>query len=217
LDRELAELARHAHPGLVLLETGEGKLNVERRLEAWLARGHARAVLSVGFAGGLSSSLRPGDLVIAEEVRDASASPDAKLLTAARRVRNGQAWIHFGLAVTSDEILWQAESKRALASSFADHRIGFVDMESTAIAGVCGRRGVPFLVARSITDLLDEDLPLDFNRYRDRDGRVDQRRVVMAALLRPWSFKGLLELRNRSGLCALRTADFVQQLATLID
>ena len=89
-------------------------------------------------------------------------------------------------------------------------------MESTAIASVCARRGVPFLIARSITDLLNEDLPLDFNQCRDREGRVNSIKVMKAALLKPGSFSGLLELRKRSELCAERMAEFVRKLTPLI-
>lgn len=216
LSRELAELARESHPSLVLLETGEGIVNVERHLEAWLEQRRARVILSIGFAGALSSSLKAGDLMIADEVRDSSAPPDAKLLNAARRVGTGESWIHFGLALTSNEILWQAQSKRALAESLAADQIGAVDMESTAIARVCGRRGLPFLVARSITDLLDEDLPLDFNQFRNCDGRVDSRRVMKAAVVRPDALRGLWRLRKRSQLCAQRMGEFVRRLIPLI-
>lgn len=215
LSYELAKLNRAAHAGLALLETGEGIVNAERHLEAWLEQGAARAVLSIGFAGALSSSLEVGDLVIACDIRDSKEKPDANLLSAARQVQI-DAPVRFGVALTSHEILWQAESKRALASSLGANEIGFVDMESTAIAGVCARRGVPFLIIRSITDLLDEDLPLDFNQYRNPDGRVDPRKVVNAALLRPAAFKGLFELRKRSKLCASRMAEFVQRLVPLI-
>ncbi|PYT04259.1 MAG: hypothetical protein DMF60_15875 [Acidobacteria bacterium] len=216
LSRELAGLARKSHPSLALLETGEGIVNVERHLEAWLEQRKARAVLSIGFAGALSSALKAGDLVIADEVRGSSAVPDAKLLTAARRVGAGGSWIHFGVALTSNEILWNAQSKRALAHTLIVDEIGAVDMESTAIARVCGRRGLPFLVARSITDLLDEDLPLDFNRFRNGDGRVDSRRVTKAALVRPGALRGLWRLRKRSQLCAERMAEFVSSLVPLI-
>jgi len=216
LSRELAELAREPHPALALLETGEGIVNAERHLDAWLEKRRAHAVLSIGFAGALSSSLKAGDLVIADEVRDSSAAPDAKLLTAARRVRADGSWIHFGVALTSNEILWKAQSKRALAESLAVDEIGAVDMESTAIARVCGRRGLPFLVVRSITDLLDEDLPLDFNQFRNFDGRVDSKRVMKAALVRPGAFRGLWQLRKRSQLCAERMAEFVSRLVPLI-
>lgn len=217
LSRELAELGGESHPGLALLETGEGIVNAERHLESWLERGSARAVLSIGFAGALSPLLRAGDIVIANEVRDSSAHPDATLLSAAMRIQTDDPTIHFGVALTSHEILWEARSKRALATSLAEDETGFVDMESTAIARVCGRRGLAFLIARSITDLLDEDLPLDFNQFRTSDGRVDQMRVIKAALLRPSAFRGLLELRKRSKLCAERLARLVKRLVPLID
>jgi len=216
LSRELAELARESHPAVALLETGEGIVNVERNMEAWLEQRKARTVLSIGFAGALSSSLKAGDLVIANQVRGSSTAPDAKLLTSAMEVRVDGSWIHFGVALTSHEILWKAESKRGLAESLATGEIGAVDMESTAIASVCERRGLPFLVARSITDLLDEDLPLDFNQFRNCDGRVDSNRVMRAALIRPGALRGLWQLRKRSQLCAERLAEFVNRMAPLI-
>lgn len=217
LSRELAQLSRKSDPNLALLETGEGIVNAERHLEAWLLRRRASAILSIGFAGALSSSLSAGDLVIADEVRDSGAAPDAALLTAAWQVRDeNRPWIHLGVALTSNEILWKAESKRALAVSLAVDEIGAVDMESTAIARVCGRHGLPFLIARSITDLLDEDLPLDFNQFRNCDGRVDSRRVMRAALVRPDALRGLWQLRKRSQLCAERMAEFVSRMVSLI-
>jgi adenosylhomocysteine nucleosidase len=215
LNYELEKLRRAARTGLALLETGQGVANARRHVESWLEQSTARAVLSVGFAGALSPTLQVGDLVIANDIHPSMQSPDSMLLAIAEQVR--MEWpVHLGVAVTSDAILWQAESKRALAASLATNEIGFVDMESTAIAGVCTRRGVPFLIIRSISDLLDEDLPLDFNRYRDLDGRVDPRKVVNAALLRPAAFKGLFELRRRSRLCADRLADFIERLIPLI-
>lgn len=214
LSRELSKLA--SDPRLTLLETGEGVANAERRLEAWLARQRTGTVLSIGFAGALSPSLEAGDLVVARGVLGSQTAPDATLLAAARRVgMSGRAAV-FGVAVTADRILWKAESKRELASSLPNDEIGFVDMESSAIARVCLRQGLPLMIVRSITDLLDEDLPLDFNLYRNCDGRVDSERVMKAALLRPRAISRLIKLRNRSELCAERMAEFVRRLVPLI-
>jgi adenosylhomocysteine nucleosidase len=212
---ELASLRADANPELALLETGEGIANAERQLEGWLAQNSARAVLSIGFAGALSSSLKVADLVIADRIRGTSEKPCEKLLMAAKEVRV-EPPARLGVAFTSHEILCQSQSKRALASSLNDNEIGFVDMESTAIASVCSRRGIPFLIIRSISDLLGEDLPLDFNQYRSPDGRVHSSRVMKAALLRPRSLKGLFLLRKRSKLCAHRMAEFVHRLVPLI-
>jgi adenosylhomocysteine nucleosidase len=215
LGYELTQLRRDAHPGLALLETGEGVANAERQLEAWLEQRSAHAVLSIGFAGALSPELQVGDLVVAKSVHGAAAAPDCDLLAAASQIRMNTA-VRFGAALTSDVILWQATEKHTLAKSLGADEIGFVDMESTAIAGVCARRHVPFLIVRSITDLFDEDLPLDFNQCRDRDGRVSPGKVMKAALLKPTAITGLLELRKRSALCADRMADFVLRLLPLI-
>ena len=216
LGRELAGLNREAIDGVTLLDTGEGTDNARRILDDWLEHNTARAIVSIGFAGSLSNALQAGDLVIASSIRDAVAQPDKSLLSSAENVQLPEVPIHNGIAITTDEIIWQAESKRALAKTLELNEIGIVDMESTAVAGVCGRHELPFLIVRSITDLLDEDLPLNFNLYRGEDGRVDSARIVKAALLRPRALSGLMELRRRSELCAQRMADFVRVLALLI-
>ena len=216
LGRELDRLKNESSTEMELLETGEGVSNAERSLEAWLDQRSARVVLSVGFAGALSAELQVGDLVIATAVQGFNAAPDAKLLAAAERVELDSA-VRFGKAVTSERILWLASEKHALASLLGADEIGFVDMESTAIARVCNQRGVPFLIARSISDLLDEDLPIDFNQCRDQDGRVSATKVMKAVLFRPASLSGLLELRKRSELCAERMAEFVLRLVPLIN
>lgn len=202
-------------PGLALLETGEGVVNAERSLDAWLDKNDARSVLSIGFAGALCPSLQVADLIIVKQVRDSKEEPDLSLLSAATQVPMHPP-VRLGVTVTSKEILWRAESKRALASSFGAGEIAIVDMESTAIAKVCGRRGTPFIIVRSITDLLDEDLPLDFNQHRTSDGHVDPKKVVRAALLKPSALKGLFELRKRSVRCAERMAEFAELLVPLI-
>lgn len=216
LGRELAILNREAIDGVALLETGEGTDNARRCLDDWLEHNTARAIVSIGFAGALSNALQAGNIVIASKVRDGVAQPDKALLSAADRVQLAEVPVHTGIAITTNEIIWQAESKRALAATLEPNEIGIVDMESTAIASVSNRHGLPFIIVRSITDLLDEDLPLNFNLYRGEDGRVDSARIVKAALLRPRALSGLMELRRRSELCAQGMADFVRVLAPLI-
>src|SRR6185503_16522073 len=63
LGRELASLNREAIDGVTLLETGEGADNARRSLDDWLEQNTARAIVSIGFAGALSSALQAGALV----------------------------------------------------------------------------------------------------------------------------------------------------------
>jgi len=215
LNRELTPLKKAALRSVTLLETGEGVTNAERSLESRLSRETSRAVLSIGFAGALSPALEVGDLVIADKIPDSQGQPDAALLKAAAAMK--AEWpVHFGSAVTSDTILWQAVEKSQLAHSFGTDEVCFVDMESTAIARVCARHAVPFLIVRSITDLFDEDLPLDFNLCRGADGRVDSAKVMKAALAKPRALPRLFELQRRSKLCANRLGEFVRLLVPLI-
>src|SRR5262245_45149723 len=164
LSRELAKLNRKPCPGVVLLETGEGVANAKRELERWLRWHDARAVLSIGFGGALSPSLQIGDIVIARQVLGSPVEPDTRLVSAAASVHLDARPVLLGTALTNPSILWRAEAKKKVAGAFDSDWTGFVDMESTGIAEVCGKRGVPFLIARAISDLLDEDLPLDFNK-----------------------------------------------------
>ncbi|MFP5260909.1 MAG: hypothetical protein ACLGJB_03265 [Blastocatellia bacterium] len=219
LGRELAPLGRYPSAGVALMETGEGMRNAGRAVRSWLDRRSARAVLCVGFGGALSNSLKPCDLVVAREVRSARSEGESfasskALLSAAAQVKLDG--LTFGTAITVNEIACEAGAKRRLAALLAPDEVGCVDTESSAIALTCGERDIPFLVVRSITDLLDEDLPIDFNRCRTSDGRVSSQRVIRAALARPQSFRGLLELKRRSDECAGRLAAFVWQLLPLI-
>ena len=55
---------------------------------------------------------------------------------------------------------------------------------------------------RAVCDTVEEDLPLDFNRYRDASGRLDRLYVARAALLRPGLIVPLWRLRRRVALCS---------------
>jgi adenosylhomocysteine nucleosidase len=211
LKRELTGVARDADSELALLETGEGPRNAERALRAWLSDHRARAAINIGLAGGLSDSLATGDIAIAREIRshdrrfDATASP---LFQAAA----GIAGIRTATAVTVDEIVCKATDKRQLAESFNLSETAWVDMESIAIVTVCDELQIPYLIARAISDGFDEDLPVDFNRCRDKSGRVSPRKVVQAALVKPRAFKGLIQLKRRADLCSNNLAAFIREL-----
>ena len=219
LGRELAALRREAHPQVALLETGEGPTNAERVLRSWLDAETPRALLGIGFAGALSSSLDVGDLVVARECRTSTGDSVATtpiLLEAAKRIQADGLAVRFGVTLTVDQVVCQAEGKRRLALTLAPGEIACVDMESSAVARACAERGVPFLIVRCVSDLFAEDLPVDFNRCRGADGRVNNLKVIASAIGRPSSIKGLLELRKRAMICSEKLADFVGRLLSEI-
>jgi adenosylhomocysteine nucleosidase len=213
MDQELAPLRSRALPDLQLLETGIGVAKTVENLRRCLEQGTAQAVFGIGFAGGLSPELHAGDLVIARRIRRGSVTvpASADLLAVAEKVRLHEVAVHFGTLVTVDQVLGDSAAKRSLGASLKHHETGCVDMESSAIAQVCSERQIPFLMARCVTDAVEEDLPIDFNRCRKSDGAIDLKRVLLSALGDPRAFARLWRLRNRSKCCAENLALFVER------
>ena len=76
----------------------------------------------------------------------------------------------------------------------------------------CPETGLGLAVPFPISDRLDEDLPLDFNRCRKADGNISPAKVAWAALLHPQALGPLQELQKRSRACAEKLAQFVEEL-----
>jgi adenosylhomocysteine nucleosidase len=78
-----------------------------------------------------------------------------------------------------------------------------VDMESAAVRRKAEEWGVPFRSVRAVSDVAGDDLPLDFNLYRDAHGRFSRGRIAMAAVSRPFrTIPGLLRLERNCRIAA---------------
>ena len=120
------------------------------RVAAWLPKlveAAPDAVVIAGVAGGVDPSLRPGDVVVASEVRDergrivlrGAAPLVAELRRMGLRVRTGP-------MISHDKVVGGAEARARLAATGAIA----VDMESAAL--VRATTGVPTAVVRVIVD-----------------------------------------------------------------
>ncbi len=143
---ERRALSRAGSP-LRVVRTGMGPA----RAAAADLRG-ADAVLVAGVGGGLDLAIRPGDLVVASEVRGqvgAVASPSAPLLATALR-RLGLT-VHTGPIHSSDRLVGGAERTR-----LADTGAIAVDMESASL-GIAAA-GRPFAAVRAVVDAAEHPL-----------------------------------------------------------
>src|SRR6185437_7001352 len=127
-----------------------GQPDVAARQAHALIQTGATTLMSFGIAGGLSSKLRPGSLVVADEIltefdRYPAVSSSAPMIRA-----------HVGPIYGSWEIVATSKEKRAirkLTGALA------VDMESGPVARVAQEAGIPFIAIRAIADPVTHGLP----------------------------------------------------------
>ena len=89
---------------------------------------------------------------------------------------------HLGLIASGDRFVATAEESIRLQHELRDALA--VEMEGAALAQVCHTAGVPFAVARTISDRADHNALTDFPKFLDRIAAPYARDLVVAAL--PW-------------------------------
>jgi hypothetical protein len=108
---------------------------------------------------------------------------------------------------TSWYVAVTAEEKRALREETGAIA---VDMEAEAVRDRAAALGVPYACIRVVSDTAGENLPLDFNRYRDAEGRFSRTRIAFAAMARPFSvMPAILEFDRRCQQASLALGDFL--------
>jgi adenosylhomocysteine nucleosidase len=193
-----------------LVPTGIGPEAADMTASAVLNRHRAALAVSAGFSGALLPTAAVGDVIVAthvvsgrfdgtwvqaggpmacdDTVRDAAHTAAAVIGSTVRS----------GPVVSLSTVLCRAVDKQCLSRQTGAIA---VDMESAAIAEVARTHGVPFAVVRTVSDVADEDLPLDFNVFLKPWGWV---RGIGAVILTPSSLAGLNRLRRQSRLAAER-------------
>lgn len=170
------------HPVLVS-KTGVGKVMAAMRAQHFIDKASPRALLFTGLAGSLKREIRIGDTVLGRDLvqHDLESAalgvprgqipfsdirfvePDAQLLDIAARYQPDEGRVHLGRICTGDQFI----THRELASHahLHDELDGdAVEMEGAAVALVCSLNRLPFLVARTISDMADGDAVADFEQ-----------------------------------------------------
>ncbi len=199
-----------------LARTGVGLEKAGRVAARLLTHQPFSLAVSTGFACALIAA-EIGTLLVGCEVVGADtdgsepsraievpgAERDAVLALVAGSVQSA----HVGRFVSVARIVGRASEKQRVASSTG--AIG-LDMESAALAAEAQRARVPFVVVRAASDLLDEDLPLDFNLFLRPTGWFKGIAMVLGA---PLSLLGLRRLRRQSVAAAKTLTAFFQRYA----
>jgi purine-nucleoside phosphorylase len=185
-------------PGVFTVIVGIGRQNAERSVRHFLASATPELVLTCGFAGGLNSELKVGDVVF--DVQSPTAKAQSLLLAV------GAKPVKFFCA---DRIATTvAEKKRLRDETGADA----VEMESAAIQAVCAEKNIPCATVRVISDPADEDLPLDFNALAKADRSIDFGKLAWAVAKSPGKIGALLALQKKTQLAAQRLAETLAKI-----
>lgn len=167
-----------AKAGLTVIPGGGDTAGLRAALVA--RADQATGVLSFGFAGALSDSLRIGDWVIADRLigtRETQCDPawSAALSRALPRSRSG--------AIYADgRLISDVAEKRALG---ACHGAIGVDMESHICAEFAAARSLPFAIARCISDEASRVLPPAIAVAMRPGGTIDGGAMLRSLATRP--------------------------------
>ncbi|MEU0126807.1 1-hydroxy-2-methyl-2-butenyl 4-diphosphate reductase [Streptomyces sp. NPDC006289] len=151
---------RGGAPGPVsVISTGMGARAAESAVRAALGRDGAggTAVIASGFCAGLAPGMHPGDLVVAEETRDAAGTTacvaPGLLVDALTRAVPGRA-VHTGPLAGSAHVVRGPERAELLATGAIA-----VDMESAATLRTAVRTGPrPVAAVRVVVDAPEHEL-----------------------------------------------------------
>jgi len=214
----VAEIRRHAGSRYVIGQRGACHVVlVQTGIGPQYARAACRATfrefaLDLAVSSGLACALTPssiGELFIGTEVIPPRSAGPAEwhpsiicdCMSASMTLTLAQAAglpARTGRFVSLPRIVWRAEDKRRVA---ADTGAVALDMESAVIGAEAAERRIPFAVIRAVSDLLDEDLPLDFNLFLTPS---DWSKGVWSCLTRPSNLFGLGRMRVQMGVASKR-------------
>lgn len=191
------EVWEHKHAGGRWLAVCAGMGS--ERVAAAFAEGEknmrADAVLSVGWAGALDSTIASGAVCFASLVVDTQTGERSR---PANRLNNGP------VLATSARVA-DAREKERLAASYG---AGLVDMEAATVARIALGNGMPFYCLKAVSDDVTASLP-NINPFIGSDGQLKMFSFLLHIAVRPRSWPGLIKLGKHSRVAAKNLAEAI--------
>jgi len=192
---------------LTLVQTGVGK-NVSDIILHLSKCFRIQLMVSSGFAGSVNPEVGVGDLVIGKHVLyssqgalegeiliDSTLSCDASIVDMAVNLCSNDAFkSHCGDILTVNKMVRQSSVKKHVGNQTSAIA---VDMESFAIAERAHAMGIPFVVARAISDGIDENLEIHENMVT-KGGNINISATARHLLNKPHHIPYLNRLRKQT-------------------
>ncbi len=184
---------------VMVIHVGMGRTNARSAIEDALERQTPDRVITAGFAGGLDPVHACGDVVVDADEAFALPEGDAGFRCVA------------GVFHCADRVATTPREKAAIRTS---SKADAVEMESGIIREICGKRGIPSVTVRVISDAAGECLPLDFNALMKPDMSMDFMKLAGALLRSPGKIPELIRFQGRLKTAA---ANLSQILVRMIE
>ena len=193
-----------ANVNVVLTGVGGKSAWVETTKIVW--DGDVDICVSSGLAGALRAEYQIGEILAAKEVQAITwkrvVASDAKLIQLAQQ--HGARAV--GSFYSADRVIGSASEKRELGR-VADA----VEMESGEVLHEASVFGAKVIAIRGISDAVDEDLPLDFNRVMTPAGEVSIPKVLGEVVRHPMSAPALVRFGKQSRMAAEKLGAFLDR------
>lgn len=168
---------------VVLVQSGIGKVNAAVSTTLLCQLFHPTSVINTGSAGGFQSHQNVGDLVISSEVHHhdvdvtvfgyapgqvpsmpATFKAEQVLIDIAHHcLTELDITAHHGPVASGDKFMTKDEHISEARATFPNTHA--VEMEAAAIAQVCHRFNIPFVVVRALSDIAGKASPMTFEEF----------------------------------------------------
>jgi adenosylhomocysteine nucleosidase len=202
--------ANIAHNEVTVLLTGIGKTSATEAMDSIPLAAHD-VCISTGLAGSLRDELRPSDVVVARAANTIDGAIIASSDESLRQIAVFLAAKPVDVALTSEKIVSTALAKDELRQFGS-----IVEMESAHVLAAAQRAQTPAVVVRAISDAADEDLPVDFARILDSQGRLKVGALLKEVGLSPHRIPLLIQFGRQSRVAAKSLADFLDRYTIAI-
>lgn len=155
--------------------------------------GQVQAILSVGYAGALKTTLKVAGLIEPQTI--ICAADDTEIINS-----NGTGTLVSAGAVAG------ADAKKMMAQK---HGADAVDMEAYSVADVARIYAVPFRIIKVISDEVDFPMP-PMGRFIDDLGRFHKASFALYSAMRPWTWSDVWKLARNSSHATSALCDRLQ-------
>jgi len=178
---------------ILLAYSGTGPVNAKKAAEKLLDKGAVK-LISWGCSAALVNHLKPGNLLLPEQIIRCSGQPvpvHSLWLAHTHSVLTEYISTNTGNLAESDIIVSSSHEKKQLQLKT---QAVAVDMESAAIASLAEQKQLPFLAIRTIADPVNMDLPPAIEYALDEEGDIRLPKLISHILLNPLEIPGLVKL-----------------------